>query len=176
MNAQPNWFSIQCTPDTKGGVSSSPASSVSSFSTFRVLAYGLDLSKRLASVCRIRMHIQGADFRDSGRWVHAPALLSSHKQIKGLKRVASSEVKSTCWWLCSSARRQLQGCSSCCLHYFTIICKIPKQSLQKMVLPSPQCRKHFRSLNATFQETPTETLGKRPKLMRHRMKSCLPLI
>lgn len=35
-----------------------------------------------------------------------------------------------------------------------------------MVLPLPQCKKHFCSLNATFQGAPTETLEKRLKLMR----------
>lgn len=100
-------LSIQGTSDTKGEGCSSPPSSDLSFSTFCALAYGLDLRKRTTSLCKLHMHIQGEDLRDSGRWVRALALLRSHKQINGLKRAARSELRSMSWSLCSSSSTQL---------------------------------------------------------------------
>lgn len=112
------------------------------------------------------MNTQGADLRDSGRWVYVSALLSCHKKIKDLKRTARSELKSPFLWLWETENRVMEPQI---LTFFIISPSFEKfisNSSRKWSPPSPQCRKRFHSLNTTFQGAPRKALEKRLKLIR----------
>ena len=173
MNAHSNWFSIQGTPGTKGGGSSSP-SSVSRFSTVCVLAYGLDLSKRPTSICRIKC--------------------TSKQQAS---RTATDECVTQLWWAAtckSSVWREWPGvnfshddCAPQLRHSYGAAVPavfIISPSFAKFISNPSENGAPISSVQGTlpFSEchSPRSTNGSPRKETRahdrYRMRSCLPLI